>query len=56
MEEFWRSVNLTGNQTTASAIAMASVFWRSVNLTGNQTVVVSSPREVDVLAQCQSDW
>ena len=34
---FWRSVNLTGNQTHAVGEAPQHVFWRSVNLTGNQT-------------------
>ncbi len=34
---FWRSVILTGNQTTADAVAVHNWFWRSVILTGNQT-------------------
>ena len=34
---FWRSVNLTGNQTTTGGRSMTGWFWRSVNLTGNQT-------------------
>ena len=34
---FWRSVNLTGNQTDRFADPEQGTFWRSVNLTGNQT-------------------
>ena len=34
---FWRSVNLTGNQTVVKAGLKQLGFWRSVNLTGNQT-------------------
>ena len=34
---FWRSVNLTGNQTSSPGRALFFGFWRSVNLTGNQT-------------------
>ena len=34
---FWRSVNLTGNQTPPIRAPHANPFWRSVNLTGNQT-------------------
>ena len=34
---FWRSVNLTGNQTLRRAGERRHRFWRSVNLTGNQT-------------------
>ena len=34
---FWRSVNLTGNQTTRVTKQDGIEFWRSVNLTGNQT-------------------
>ena len=34
---FWRSVNLTGNQTVSDGPEDVSWFWRSVNLTGNQT-------------------
>ena len=37
---FWRSVNLTGNQTGGLASSSDRPFWRSVNLTGNQTDVV----------------
>ena len=37
---FWRSVNLTGNQTAPNCHLMIFEFWRSVNLTGNQTDVV----------------
>ena len=36
-ESFWRSVNLTGNQTAARPPCRRPSFWRSVNLTGNQT-------------------
>ena len=35
---FWRSVNLTGNQTLTRETIDELSFWRSVNLTGNQTV------------------
>ena len=38
---FWRSVNLTGNQTIRAAAQLRGPFWRSVNLTGNQTEDVS---------------
>ena len=34
---FWRSVNLTGNQTRVRRVRPDWQFWRSVNLTGNQT-------------------
>ena len=34
---FWRSVNLTGNQTVSEVTSADLAFWRSVNLTGNQT-------------------
>ncbi len=34
---FWRSVNLTGNQTISGFLSGLKQFWRSVNLTGNQT-------------------
>ena len=34
---FWRSVNLTGNQTSRFFSIVGETFWRSVNLTGNQT-------------------
>ena len=34
---FWRSVNLTGNQTGLREGLRMTGFWRSVNLTGNQT-------------------
>ena len=34
---FWRSVNLTGNQTYLERAHLLNGFWRSVNLTGNQT-------------------
>ena len=34
---FWRSVNLTGNQTLYATVWRSWSFWRSVNLTGNQT-------------------
>ena len=37
---FWRSVNLTGNQTVLYAVPVTLPFWRSVNLTGNQTAVL----------------
>ena len=37
MPWFWRSVNLTGNQTIIALAQDEDVFWRSVNLTGNQT-------------------
>ena len=37
---FWRSVNLTGNQTAQCVRHLAVLFWRSVNLTGNQTYEV----------------
>ena len=39
---FWRSVNLTGNQTNLNAVITDIVFWRSVNLTGNQTARVAA--------------
>ena len=34
---FWRSVDLTGNQTDGRGSRLAGGFWRSVDLTGNQT-------------------
>ena len=34
---FWRSVDLTGNQTDSDKERDAYLFWRSVDLTGNQT-------------------
>ena len=34
---FWRSVDLTGNQTAYLADVARESFWRSVDLTGNQT-------------------
>ena len=34
---FWRSVDLTGNQTGLHVGPLAPPFWRSVDLTGNQT-------------------
>ena len=43
---FWRSVNLTGNQTAEHVAHGLVQFWRSVNLTGNQTERVSD-REMD---------
>ena len=44
MTGFWRSVNLTGNQTNDCEIPTALAFWRSVNLTGNQTgITIKSP-------------
>ena len=36
---FWRSVDLTGNQTDGEADVLDLVFWRSVDLTGNQTFI-----------------
>ena len=36
---FWRSVNLTGNQTDVVCVKARLQFWRSVNLTGNQTTL-----------------
>ena len=39
LQRFWRSVDLTGNQTPAHTMRRASVFWRSVDLTGNQTTL-----------------
>ena len=41
---FWRSVNLTGNQTPATTRASRFTFWRSVNLTGNQTPIAVLPQ------------
>ena len=38
LKEFWRSVNLTGNQTLKMSNVGDLRFWRSVNLTGNQTL------------------
>ena len=35
--KFWRSVDLTGNQTIREVVGLAVLFWRSVDLTGNQT-------------------
>ena len=35
--QFWRSVDLTGNQTCIPLVASYISFWRSVDLTGNQT-------------------
>ena len=35
---FWRSVDLTGNQTHGVPVHPVRPFWRSVDLTGNQTV------------------
>ena len=40
---FWRSVNLTGNQTGVPGRAALQGFWRSVNLTGNQTRPLRPP-------------
>ena len=37
VEPFWRSVDLTGNQTRAIEDYPEIWFWRSVDLTGNQT-------------------
>ena len=37
-EVFWRSVDLTGNQTNVLLTESDVQFWRSVDLTGNQTV------------------
>ena len=37
LEKFWRSVDLTGNQTLSAHRSMVREFWRSVDLTGNQT-------------------
>ena len=34
---FWRSVDLTGNQTKEFGFRNPIMFWRSVDLTGNQT-------------------
>ena len=34
---FWRSVDLTGNQTLGVLAHRSHRFWRSVDLTGNQT-------------------
>ena len=34
---FWRSVDLTGNQTAPLDYGLIEQFWRSVDLTGNQT-------------------
>ena len=34
---FWRSVDLTGNQTDRYEVLVEGQFWRSVDLTGNQT-------------------
>ena len=39
VEPFWRSVDLTGNQTRAIEDYPEIWFWRSVDLTGNQTVL-----------------
>lgn len=36
---FWRSVDLTGNQTHQLVHQQAHVFWRSADLTGNQTTL-----------------
>ena len=35
--EFWSSVDLTGNQTLGGSCLELSLFWSSVDLTGNQT-------------------
>ena len=37
-DEFWSSVDLTGNQTSKSGKEYVQEFWSSVDLTGNQTV------------------
>ena len=37
MRLFWRSVDLTGNQTLHRHSGCPMQFWRSVDLTGNQT-------------------
>ena len=37
VNEFWSSVELTGNQTVASEGLDVGRFWSSVELTGNQT-------------------
>ena len=37
---FWRSVDLTGNQTSFPRRMSAFRFWCSVNLTGNQTCIL----------------
>ena len=39
---FWRSVDLTGNQTLELHVLPRWAFWRSVDLTGNQTNILSS--------------
>ena len=36
-KSFWRSVDLTGNQTVLILYLISYMFWRSVDLTGNQT-------------------
>ena len=43
---FWRSVNLTGNQTITSGSKGQRWFWRSVNLTGNQTLRLAAKHAV----------
>ena len=37
MEQFWSSVDLTGNQTNHNNQQRKRWFWSSVDLTGNQT-------------------
>ena len=39
-DEFWSSVELTGNQTINLQAAESPQFWSSVELTGNQTAAV----------------
>ena len=44
--EFWRSVNLTGNQTDVVELSPDDLFWRSVNLTGNQTTYTAKRQAI----------
>ena len=53
---FWRSVDLTGNQTREDRMGGLRGFWRSVDLTGNQTYGFRDQVAILVLAQCRFDW
>ena len=50
---FWRSVDLTGNQTTSAIFSAALSFWRSVYLTGNQTTLTLG-RQAAIVPVCST--
>ena len=43
---FWRSVDLTGNQTPLTNERKTQWFWRGVNLTGNQTETICESMQI----------